>query len=392
MRKLVILGATGNIGEQTQEVLLENPNDFKLIGISIGKQIEKIDDILNKFPSIGSVCIKDYNNYVSCKQKYPHINFYYGDEGLISLIDSVDVDMVVNALVGFVGFLPSLHTVSKGIDLALANKESLVIGGDLIKQELAKTSSKLFAIDSEHVAISKCLEGKNFDQVKKLVLTASGGSFRDYSIDKLKQVTIKEALNHPSWSMGDKITLDSATMMNKAFEIIEAMHLFNCSFDQIDILMHDESIIHSLVEFNDNSFLCDLGPVDMKIAISYALYQGERKKVNVKPLDFTELKGLHFRKLDLDKYPCLNLAYNAIKMGGSAMCVLNRSNQEAVYSFLNGEISYLDIAKVIEYVLSQHQLILHPTKEEIIEVDIWAKNKSEEMIRRIKNGYFRNVY
>ena len=384
MRNIIVLGVTGSIGSQTQEILLDNPNDFKLLGISIGNQVDKIDSILAKFPTIESVCVKNYQDYLEYKNKYQNINFYYGDEGLISLIDSVDVDMVVNALVGFVGFIPSLHTVSKGIDLALANKESLVVGGNLIKEELKKTSAKLYAIDSEHAALAKCLEGQNKTQVKRLVLTASGGSFRDYSLDELKSVSPKDALKHPSWSMGNKITIDSATMMNKGFEIIETMHLFDYPFSQVGILMHDESIIHSLVEFNDHSYLCDIGPTDMKIAINYALYQGMKKEVNVEPLNFTKLSGLHFRELDLSKYPCLELAFKAIKLGGSATCVLNRSNEEAVYAFLKNEISYLDIAKVIEYVLDEHQVISSPSKEDIIEIDIWAKHKSEEMIRRLK--------
>ena len=383
MKEIILLGATGSIGKQTQDIILDNPNDFSLVGISIGNQVNLLEGIISRFSSIKSVCLKNYQDFLEYKNKYPSINFYYGDEGLLELITNTSCSMVVNALVGFVGFLPSLYTVSKGLDLALANKESLVVGGELIKKEIKKTGAHLYAIDSEHCALSKCLEGKKKEDIKNLVITASGGSFRDYSLNELENVTLKEALKHPSWSMGNKITIDSATMMNKGFEIIEAMHLFDFSLDQVKVLLHDESIIHSLVEFIDNSYLCDIGPTDMKVAISYALYQNSRHLLNVEPLDFTKLNGLHFRKLDLERYPCLSLAYEAIRKGGSAPCVLNRSNEEAVYSFLKGEIKYTDISKVVQEVLSAHEVISSPTKEDIIKVDTWAKNKSEEIIRRL---------
>lgn len=383
MKRVIILGSSGSIGSQTQEIILDNPNDFVLKGISIGNNIDSLHKSLKEFNSITHVCVKNENDYLLLKNQYPEITFYYGDEGLIQLIDHCEVDLVVNSLVGFVGFVPSLHTVTKGIDLALANKESLVVGGHLIKNALKETGARLFAIDSEHCALSKCLEGKSREDVKNLVITASGGSFRDYSKEELENVTIKDALNHPSWSMGNKITIDSATMMNKGFEIIEAMHLFDYPLSQVKVLLHDESLIHSLVEFNDHSFLCDIGPTDMKVAISYALYENKRHNINVEPLDFTKLNGLHFRKLDLSFYPCLELAYQAITQGGSSCCVLNRSNEEAVYSFLNGEIKFTDISKIIKEVLDAHQVINDPTEEDIITCDEWAKNKSREIIRRL---------
>lgn len=384
MKRIIILGASGSIGKQTQEIILEQPNDYTLVGISIGNQVNLLEEIMDKFPSIKSVCLKNEEDYLRFKTIYPKINFFFGDEGLISLIDQTRCEMVVNALVGFVGFIPSLHCAEKGISLALANKESLVVGGYLIKEALNSSGGKLYAIDSEHCALSKCLQGKDRKEVKNLILTASGGSFRNYSLEELENVTLEEALKHPSWSMGNKITIDSATMMNKGFEIIEAMHLFDFDISQIKVLIHDESIIHSLVEFNDHSYLCDIGPTDMKVAISYALNENQRCEVNVEPLDFTKLNGLHFRELDLRKYPCLSLAYESIKKGGSAPCVLNRSNEEAVYSFLRGEIKYTDISKIVSYVLDEHQVIISPTKEDIITIDKWAKNKSDEIIRRLR--------
>ncbi len=385
MKEIILLGASGNIGTQAREIIIDNQSDFVLTGVSVGRNIVELERIIDKFSTVKYITVEDYKDYIFLKEKYSHITFFFGEEGLIDLIDNCPCSLVINALVGFVGFLPSLHTVEKGIDLALANKESLVVGGKLIKDALKKTNSKLFAIDSEHCALNKCLKNKNRDDIKYLVITASGGSFRDYRFEDLKNVTIKDALRHPSWSMGNKITIDSATMMNKGFEVIEAMHLFDFNLDQIKILVHDESIIHSLVEFKDHSYLADIGPTNMKVAISYALYGNHYHEVNVEPIDFEKINGLHFRKLDLNFYPCLKLAFEAIEKGGSATCVLNRSNEEAVRSFLKGEINFTDIAEVVKLTLHEHEVVKYPTVDDIINSDKWAKNKSREIIRRIAN-------
>lgn len=386
MKEIILLGASGNIGSQAREIITDNKSDFVLTGVSVGRNIAELEKIINTFPFVKYVTVEDYKDYIVLKEKYPQITFFYDDQGLIDLIDNCPCSLVINALVGFVGFLPSLHTIEKGIDLALANKESLVVGGKLIKDALKKSKSKLFAIDSEHCALDKCLKNKNREDIKYLVITASGGSFRDYRFEDLKNVTIKDALNHPSWSMGNKITIDSATMMNKGFEVIEAMHLFDFTLDQIKILVHDESIIHSLVEFKDHSYLADIGPTNMKVAISYAMYGNHYHEVDVEPLDFEKLSGLHFRKLDLNFYPCLKLVFEAIRKGGSAPCVLNRSNEEAVRSFLRGEIKFTDIAEIVRMTLLEHKVIVNPNVEDIINSDKWAKNKSREIIRRITNA------
>lgn len=384
MKNVIILGASGSIGQQTCEVIKENPNDFTLVGVSVGHNISCLEDIISSFPSIKYACVQEEKDYLILKNKYKNISFYCKDEGILELIDECESNLVVNALVGFVGFLPSYHTLKKGINLALANKESLVVGGSLLFKLTKETNAKIFAIDSEHCALDKCLKNQDLSTVKNLVITASGGSFRDYKKEDLAFVTVKDALKHPSWSMGNKITIDSATMMNKGFEIIEAMHLFNFPLERIKVLLHDESIIHSLVEFNDYSFKADIGPTSMKIAISYALYENNINIVKVKPLSLEEIGSLHFRKLDESFYPCLSLAYKAIRMGGTATCVLNRVNEEAVHSFLRNEISYLDISKVIDYVLSQHNQIINPTLDDILSADKWAKDKSIEILRRIK--------
>ena len=382
MKKICLLGSTGSIGRQTIEIINDNIKDFSLVGVSCGKNINELRKILLSNKNIKFACVQDEKNISLLEEEFKDVTFYYGNEGLIKLIDSSSCDMVVNALVGFVGFIPSVHTISKNIDLALANKESLVVGGEIINDLLKKSTSKLYPIDSEHVALAKCLKGKKKKEIKRLVITASGGSFRDLSREELTNVTKEDALKHPSWSMGEKITIDSATMMNKGFEIIEAKHLFNLPLKKIDVLLHDESVIHSLVEFVDNSYLADLGPADMKVPISYALYEGKRQKINTKVLKLEEMGTLHFRKLDLKRYPCIEYALRSIKTGGTLPCVLNASNEEAVYAFLRNEISFLEIEEIINLMISSHRVIDNPTIEDIVYIDKLTRKLTIEEIKR----------
>jgi len=382
MKTVTILGSTGSIGTQTLEVIEENPKDFYLVGVACGHNINKFREILNKFSSIKYACVEEKEDYDVLVKEYPNLTFFYGENGLIELIRTSKPNLVVNALVGFIGFLPSLEVISLGIDLALSNKESLVVGGDLINEALTKSKSHLYAIDSEHTALGKCLAGHKKEEVKNLVITASGGSLRDLPKEELKNVTVEKALKHPSWSMGKKITIDSATMMNKGFEVLEAMHLFHFPLSQVKILLHDESLIHSLVEFVDNSFSCEIGPNDMKTSISYALYENNRHEVNTASLDLSTLSALHFRKLDLDFYPCLKLAFRAIEEGGSSPCVLNAANEWAVYAFLDKKISYLDIARYVEIALNTFKNIPHPTKDELVSLN----NEVRETLQKIYEG------
>ena len=384
MEKIVILGSSGSIGRQTQEIILDNSKDFELVGVSVGHNIDALKNTLRNFNTIRYVTVLEYEDYLTLKEEYPNITFFYGDQGLLSLIDCSSCDMVVNALVGFVGFLPSFHCVSKGIDLALANKESLVVGGNLIKEQIKLTKAKLYAIDSEHCALDKCLEGKNRDDIANLIITASGGSFRDYPLEELNKVTIEDALKHPSWKMGNKITIDSATMMNKGFEIIEAMYLFGFDIDQIKVLLHDESVIHSLVEFVDHSFLADLGPQDMRIPIAHALYEGKRKEIEVKSLDLETLGSLHFRKYDKNRYPCVGYALEAIKRGGTLPTILNASNEEAVYAFINGEIKFLEIEEIISLMMKTIDIVDEPTIDDIVECDKLTRILTRKEIERRK--------
>lgn len=384
MKKICLLGSTGSIGEQTIDIIDKNKEDFILIGISCAKQIEKLEKIILSHDSIKYACVKEESDYLALKEKYKNVTFFFGDKGLLELIEYSNPNLVVNALVGFSGFIPSTFVISHDIDLALANKESLVVGGKIIKDLLKEHNARLFPIDSEHVALAKCLENKNKNDVKSLVITASGGSFRDFSREELKDVTVEQALKHPSWSMGSKITIDSATMMNKGFEIIEAMYLFDFDVNQIRVLLHDESVIHSLVEFVDHSFLADLGPQDMRIPIAHALYEGKRKELEVKSLDLEMLGSLHFRKYDKNRYPCVGYALEAIKRGGTLPTILNASNEEAVYAFINGEIKFLEIEEIISLMMKTIDIVDEPTIDDIVECDKLTRILTRKEIERRK--------
>ena len=382
MMNILLLGASGSIGEQTIDIIKSNSKEFSLVGVSCGKNINKLKQILNEINSIECVCVQEENEIEELRKEYPHLTFFSKDEGLLKLIDASKPNMVVNALVGFVGFLPSVHTLKANIDLALANKESLVVGGDIINALLKKTKARLYPIDSEHVALAKCLQNKKKKEIKRLVITASGGSFRDLTRNQLVNVTKEDALKHPSWSMGAKITIDSATMMNKGFEIIEAKHLFNIPVSKIEVLLHDESVIHSLVEFVDNSYLADLGPADMRVPIAHALFEGKRNSIETKSLNLEDLGTLHFRKLDPNRYPCLDYALRAISTGGTLPCVLNACNEEAVYAFLRGDIKFLEIEEIIDLMISSHRVIDEPTIEDLVYVDSLTRKLTLEEIKR----------
>ncbi|MDY0100627.1 MAG: 1-deoxy-D-xylulose-5-phosphate reductoisomerase [Bacilli bacterium] len=356
MKKVMIFGASGSIGEQTLDVLSIHQDKFELVAFSVGQKIEMVSKILRRHPKVTHVCIK-HKEYVSVlKKQYPHIIFFSGDEGLLKLIKHVEVDLVVNALVGFVGFRPTITALKKGLTLCLANKESLVIGGEIINNLLLKGYGKLYPIDSEHVALAKCLNKVKEENVKRLILTASGGAFRKHTYDQLKNVKAKDALKHPTWQMGAKITIDSATMMNKGFEIIEAYYLFNYPLDKIDILMHDESHVHSLVQLKDDSYIADVSKPNMRDPITYALFEGQVKYQLTKVANLKQFKEYHFGEFDKNKYPCVGLAKKALQMGGTAPAIINAANEMAVYAFLDNKIAFLDIAQIIKKRLNQTKI------------------------------------
>lgn len=372
MKKILLLGATGSIGTQSVDVILHHPEAFKLVGISCGKNIAVLEEILSKV-SVSHVCVQQEKDCQSLQCKYPHITFTYGEEGILSLLD-LEADIVINALVGFVGLKPSLKAIETNKILALANKESLVVGGELVLSHLQKYQGTMYPIDSEHSAIFQCLQGNSYDEIDKLIITASGGSFRDRSREELRYVSVKEALAHPNWSMGARITIDSATMMNKGFEVIEAHYLFNLPFSKIDVLMNKESIIHSMVQYVDRSFIAQLGTADMRLPIQYALSYPKRLPLfGEEPLDLAKIGTLHFKEVSYERYPLLKLAYDAGERKGNSGAIINGADEAAIALFLEEKISFLEIEECIISAYTHLPFIEHPTLEELVESDRMAR-------------------
>lgn len=343
MKYLYIAGSLGSIGMQTLDIARNNPNEFKVIGLTVGRNLELAKKVIEEFkPEIVA-----YRTNEKPELSYKPIE-YFGDEGLIKVSEykKYDNEVFVNALVGISGLLPTVSAIKAHKTICLANKETLVVAGDLIKGLVKEYKVDLVPIDSEHSAILQCLQGEKHDEVKRLIITASGGSFRDKTREELVGVKKEAALKHPNWSMGSKITIDSATMMNKGFEVIEAHYLFDMPYEKIDTILHKESIVHSMVEYNDGSIKAHLGVSDMHNPISYALNYPKREKLEVNRLNLFGL-NLHFEELSKDRYPCLEYAYYAASKGGIYYAVLNASNEAAVSLFLNDKIEFLDIERII---------------------------------------------
>ncbi len=347
MKRILLLGASGSIGQQTLDVISSNSEHFELVAFSVGEKVDTVATIVRLHPGVKYICIK-HREYIDILQKQnPDIIFFSGDEGLLKIVKKAPYDLVVNALVGFSGFPPTIAALKKKATICLANKESLVVGGEIVNRLLKKGYGKIYPIDSEHVALAKCLSQARKDRVKKLILTASGGAFRNYRLEQLSDVKAEDALKHPTWQMGAKITIDSATMMNKGFEIIEAHYLFGYGLEDIEVLMHDESHVHSLVKLEDDSFLADISHPDMRLPITYALFEGQTKFECARIKSLKQLDNYHFHDFDAAKYPCVALAKEALKMGGTALAVLNAANEVAVYAFLENRIPFLSITKII---------------------------------------------
>ena len=343
MKGVYIVGASGSIGTQTLDVIREYHNEFKVVGLSLGRDLIKAKQIIEEFkPEI--ICLREKKEL---DLSYKPI-IVYGDEGLLKIASyhKFDKEVFVNALVGISGLMPTVVAINSKKDIALANKETLVVAGDIIKSLIKDKGVQLTPIDSEHSAILECLQGENKKDVKRLIITASGGSFRDKTREELIDVTKEMALAHPNWSMGSKITIDSATMMNKGFEVIEAHHLFDISYNKIDTILHKESIVHSMVEYDDGVIKAAIGSADMHTPIAYALRYPKHEHITNKPLNLIGL-NLHFEELSMDRYPCLEYAYYAVSRGGVYPAVLNAANEAAVWLFLNDKIKFLDIEKII---------------------------------------------
>ena len=356
-KKVLLLGASGSIGGQTIDIINEANGKFILTAFSVGKNYEKAREILGKFDSIKHVYVISKEDAKALKTEYPRVKIYSGKKGLAKLTKSADYDMCVNALVGFAGLEPSVIALKKDKILCLANKESLVTGGEIIKMILRSGRGRLYPIDSEHVALAKCIKAAGDKEIKRLIITASGGALRNVPIDELQNVKAAEALKHPTWKMGNKITIDCATMMNKGFEIIEAYYLYDYPLDKIDVLMHDESLVHSAVELKDGTLIVDYGKPDMHKPIKWAMYEGEVENDVLKIKSFAELKDCHFHDYDPKRYPCTEIAKKALSEGMSKLVALNAANEVLVNKYLRDEIKFTEIAQKVEQMVEWVPLI-----------------------------------
>ena len=380
MMKVCLLGASGSIGGQTIDVMLKNKEDFDLVGFSVGLRTAFVSKILKKYPNVKHICVRKKEDMNSLKEKYPEVNFYYGDSGLISLIENCNADMVVNALVGFVGLAPTIKVLEMSKICCLANKESLVVGGEIINNLLKQGKGTLYPIDSEHVALAKCLAVDN-KKVDKIIITASGGAFRNLTRRQLTYVTPEDALKHPTWNMGKKITIDSASMVNKTFEVIEAHYLFGYSFKNIGIMLNYNSYVHSLVLYRNGEYRLDCGKPDMRVPIKYALYQGLTPYKTVVTKDLGSIKGTEFGVFDIKRYPAVKFARTVIKNKGTYGAVLNAANEVAVNAFLDHKIRFTMIEKIISLMMKMHQSISHPTYEDIVKVDRQTRETVNYLIK-----------
>ncbi len=369
MKYISLLGATGSIGTQTLDVIKEHPTEFSLVAMSVGRNINLARTIISQF-SPKLVSVQEKSTCDTLKVEFPDTTFTYGEEGLTEVAVYDQANILVNAVLGSVGLYPTLQAISAKKTIAIANKETLVTAGHLVMDAVKKNGVELLPVDSEHSAIFQALQGEKAKNIEQLILTASGGSFRDRTREDLETVTLNEALAHPNWSMGAKITIDSATMMNKGLEVIEAHWLFSVPYEKISVLLHKESIIHSMVEFHDSSIIAQLGSPDMRVPIQFALTYPDRLPFpSAKRLNLAQVGQLHFTEMDFDRFRCLQFAYEAGKIGGTMPTVMNAANEAAVAAFLDGKIKFLQIEDLIEKALTAHQSIKNPSLETIQEID-----------------------
>jgi 1-deoxy-D-xylulose-5-phosphate reductoisomerase len=380
MKKISILGSTGSIGTQTLDIVTHHPDQFQVVGLATGNNIQLLSEQIRQFrPQI--VAINNENQLGELKSLISDLDYspiiLAGSEGVIEVARYGDSESVVTGIVGCAGLLPTIAAITAGKDIALANKETLIAGGPVVLPLVEKHGVKLLPADSEHSAIFQCLQGVPTGGLKKIILTASGGAFRDLPVEKLRQVTVADALKHPNWSMGKKITIDSATLMNKGLEVIEAHYLFGVDYKAIDIVIHPQSIIHSLIELQDTSVLAQLGWPDMRLPLLYALSWPERISTDWEPLDLVKAGSLTFKEPDHQKYPCMGLAYAAGRAGGAMPAVLNAANEQAVALFLEEKITFLDIPRLIEKACDHFAIhnTSTPSLEDILEADRWARQE-----------------
>jgi len=388
MKQLTIIGSTGSIGQNTLKVVQHMAGRFGVFALAAHSAVDLLAEQVEAFgPRVVTLTDKsrldDFNR--SCRQRGIRTpETLVGEEGLTAISSAPEVDIVVSGAVGAAGLLPTWSAVKAGKTVALANKESMVIAGELLSTTASRTGASIIPIDSEHSAVDQCLRSGQRHEVKRLILTASGGPFRNTPAGQLEHVSVEDALNHPTWRMGKRITIDSATMMNKGLEVIEARWLFAVPEDRVDIMVHPQSIVHSMVEFTDGSVIAQLGTTDMRQPIQYALTWPERFASCVPPLDWTAAARLEFMPPDMEKFPCLGLAYGAIRAGGTAPAVLNAADEIAVQAFLEGRIRFIDIPRTIEAALDAHKGSMEVTYENVMAADAWARQFAGERVGHVR--------
>lgn len=380
-KKISILGSTGSIGVNALNVVTQFPERFELIGLAAQRNITLLEEQIHQFhPKVVSVADENLGNKLKKRCADITIEVLTGENGAVQVATHPDVEMVLSSIVGFAGLIPTYQAVLANKHIALANKETLVVAGALIMPEVEKRSLTLLPVDSEHNAIFQSLQGHRREDFRKILLTASGGPFRNHTKGQLETVTLQDALKHPNWNMGRKITIDSATLMNKGLEVIEAHWLFGVAFEDIQVVVHPQSVIHSMVEYLDGSIIAELGVPDMRIPIAYALAYPEQFELNVPRLDLTKLGSLTFEEPDFEKFPCLRYAYEAGKVGGTAPAVLNAANEIAVDAFLHEKISFLDISRIIHRVMETYETKPLISLDDAIEADRWAREKARTLV------------
>ncbi|MDD2318495.1 MAG: 1-deoxy-D-xylulose-5-phosphate reductoisomerase [Geobacteraceae bacterium] len=381
MKKLSVLGSTGSIGVSTLEIVAAHRDKFEIVALTGGNNLQLLKKQIEEFsPQVAAVISEQSARELRSMLPGVKTEILHGVPGMIAAATAADATMVVAAIVGAAGLVPTVAAIKAGKDIALANKETLVTAGHLIMDMVKEQGVRLFPVDSEHSAIFQSLEGHRSDDVSRIILTASGGPFFQYPLDKLREVSIADALNHPNWSMGRKITIDSATMMNKGLEVIEAKWLFDLPVEKISVVIHPQSIIHSLVEYVDGCVIAQLGIPDMKAPIAYALTYPERVETGVRGLDLTAIASLNFFQPDLERFPALQLAFRAAGEGESMPAVMNAANEVAVDAFLSGKIKFTDIAMLIEKTMDAHNAHTLNSIDEVLSADLWGRKKTRELI------------
>ena len=381
-KKISILGSTGSIGRQALEVVDRMPDNFEIYALAAAHNIELISEQIRKYnPEV--VSMDDKDAALALEKEFHGLTVLCGNDGLVEIAQNAINDIVLVSVTGLNGLFPTLAAINSNVDVALANKETLVAAGDIVNERLKKSKAKLLPVDSEHSAIHQCI--KDINQVRKLLITASGGPFRDKPLEYMKNASVEQTLNHPKWHMGSKITVDSATLMNKGLEVIEAHHLFGVDYDDIEVVIHPQSIIHSAVEYNDGSVIAQMGIPSMHIPIQYALTYPERSEgIKTDSFDFTQIGQLTFEKPDFKKFRCLELAYHSGKEGGTNPVVLNAANEVAVYAYLENKIPLYRIWEIVEEALSKHKTLRNPSLADIIDVDKNTRDYVKSLIKQDK--------